>query len=129
MTDEELKKLDEQYAKIEEEGLKNTLKHFDRIHDKLFTFNNILIAGYFALFKVYNTISVVSILIPIFNLGLLIFIEYRMMERSRFESRINQKTLVDVKEHGKLTRNTNLFSFLSIITTTIVTVIFLYYLV
>ncbi|MBK9330476.1 MAG: hypothetical protein IPM95_14515 [Sphingobacteriales bacterium] len=129
MINKEIDQIDQKLSQIEEEGIKNTLKHFDRIHDKLFTFNNILIAGYFALFKVYNTISIFSILIPVFNLILLIFIEYRMMERSRFEARITDKKFSEMYKHGRLTQNTNLYSLLSILTTTIVTIIFICYLV
>ena len=36
MTDKKLQEMDLRWKKTEEEGLKNTLKHFDRIHDKLF---------------------------------------------------------------------------------------------
>ena len=46
MINKEIDQIDQKLSQIEEEGIKNTLKHFDRIHDKLFTFNNILIAGY-----------------------------------------------------------------------------------
>jgi hypothetical protein len=34
---------------IEAEGIKNPLKYFDRINDKLFTINNILMVGFFTL--------------------------------------------------------------------------------
>jgi hypothetical protein len=43
MTDKELDEIDKIFRKTEEEGVKNILKYFDRIHDKLFTFNNVLI--------------------------------------------------------------------------------------
>jgi len=46
MTDnEEFKEIDD----AEEQGKKNILKYFDRLHDKLFTFNNIMIVGFFAI--------------------------------------------------------------------------------
>ncbi|MBE0393065.1 hypothetical protein [Flavobacterium sp. PL002] len=84
----EQKRIDENFERTEIEGGKNILKYFDRIHDKLFAFNNILIAGFFALSKIENSISVKTILIPIINLCFLVFIEYQMMEKSRFESSI-----------------------------------------
>ncbi|MBX9780857.1 MAG: hypothetical protein K2X26_10965 [Chitinophagaceae bacterium] len=43
--EKESNEIEARMTKIEEDGLKNILKHFDRIHDKLFTFNNILIAA------------------------------------------------------------------------------------
>ena len=73
ISDEKLDKIDDNLRKDEEEGIKNILKHFDRLHDKLFTFNNILIAGYFALSKLINSISPINIIIPIINLGILVY--------------------------------------------------------
>jgi hypothetical protein len=75
LTQKELDEMDQRWRKTEEEGVKNLLKHFDRLHDKLFTFNNILIAGYFALSKITNEISVFTILIPIGNLIVLLFVD------------------------------------------------------
>ncbi len=128
MTDKELSEIEQRFKKTEEEGLKNLLKHFDRIHDKLFTFNNILIAGYFALSKLEKTLSLFAILIPITNLIILLFIEYKMMEKSRFESEITKKPMREISKWGKSIERTTQYSLLAIITTTIVTIIFLRYL-
>ena len=43
----EHKRIIENFKNTETEGLKNILMYFGKIHDKLFTFNNILIAGFF----------------------------------------------------------------------------------
>lgn len=126
--DREVQEIDERMKKREEIGLANVLKHFDRIHDKLFTFNNILIAGYFTLSKIEPSVPVKTILIPILNLCFLIFIEYRQMEKSRFESDIRNKSITDIDKYGKKINKTNQYSLASILTTTIVTLAFLYYL-
>jgi len=128
MTEQELQEMSQRWKKTEEEGLKNTLKHFDRIHDKLFNFNNILIAGYFALSKITKEISLTTILIPIVNLIVLLFIEYKMMEKSRFESNIINALPSEITKWGKNINNTNLYSLIAIISTSIVTLIFLKYL-
>ena len=125
LTEEELKKIYSNFDKTEEDGLKNILKYFDRIHDKLFTFNNIMIAGYFALSKIYNTISMAMILIPIANLCILIYIEYRMMEKSRFESNIWNKNGNEISINNKNLDKTNLFSLFAIVSTLVVLIIFL----
>ncbi len=132
MTDEELKEIeeeltefDERFKKTESDGIKNVLKHFDRIHDKLFTFNNILIAGYFALSQFFVSFSVYGIIIPLLNLALFIFIEYRMMEKSRFDAEVTKKTPEEIVKHGKAINRTNRYSLYSIISTTVVLVIFL----
>lgn len=41
--DEELAEIPRRFEKMEQDGKRDILKYFDRIHDKLFTFNNILI--------------------------------------------------------------------------------------
>lgn len=126
MTDEEMAEIDSNFKKTEEEGKKNILKYFDRIHDKLFTFNNIVIAGHFALSKVVNSISPYHILVPIANLVFLIFIEYRMMEKSRFEADVTSKNSEQIEMQGKRINQTNLYSLLTIVSTSIVTLHFLY---
>ena len=127
LTGKELSDMDQRYRKQEEEAHKNLLKHFDRIHDKLFSFNNILIAGYFALSKFEDEISLSTILIPIANLIFLIFVEYKMMEKSRFESEITKKPIAEITKWGKGINKTNLYSLGCILSTGIVTVIFLIY--
>ncbi len=127
-SEREQKRIDENFDRTEVEGLKNILKHFDRIHDKLFTFNNILIAGFFAISKIENSISVKTILIPIINLCFLMFIEYEMMEKSRFEASIKSQNFDKFESHGRRISRTNWYSLCSIISTLIVTIIFLWYL-
>lgn len=121
-------RIDDNLDQTEQEGLKNMLKHFDRIHDKLFTFNNILIAGFFAISTIENTISVKNIVIPILNLCFLIFIEYEMMEKSRFEASIKTQNFDKYESHDERISRTNWYSLLSIMTTLIVAIIFLYFL-
>ena len=124
----EQKRIDENFERTEIEGGKNTLKYFDRIHDKLFAFNNILIAGFFTLSSIQNSISVKTILIPIINLCILVYIEYQMMEKSRFESSIKTQVFDKYDSHGKRINRTNLYSLISILSTLIVTIVFLWYL-
>lgn len=126
MTDKELDEIDENFKRAEIEGVQNILKYFDRIHDKLFTFNNILIGGYFALSQIYDSFSIYGIIVPLVNLAILLFIEYRMMEKSRFEANVRSKTTEEIKRHTISSTNTNLYSLMAIITTTIVVGIFIY---
>lgn len=115
----------ENFKRTEHEGVRDILKYFDRIHDKLFTFNNILIAGYFGLSRFFDSFSIYMIFIPLVNLGLLLFIEYRMMEKSRFESEITKKTPKEIDKHGLSINVTTRYSLCSIISTTIVVLIFI----
>jgi hypothetical protein len=124
---EDLIKINESFENTQKDGVNNILRYFDRIHDKLFNFNNILIVGYFALSKIYNSIPAINILIPICNLILLLYIEYRMMEKSRFESKIMEQSSETIDGYGKKIDNTTLFSLLSILSTLFVTGMFLYY--
>jgi len=123
----------DEYPNIEyvaKSGKTNILKYFDRIHDKLFSFNNIMIVGYFALSKIETEINIEYILIPIGNLIYLIFIEYKMMELSRTES--NLKEIPIDKLNKKLYsryKSVTLMSLFAIVTTLVVTIIFLIYLI
>lgn len=126
--EEDTKEIDEIFdnlKKSEREGVKNILKYFDRIHDKLFTFNNILIAGYFALSQFFDSFSVYGLIIPILNLCFLLIIEYRMMEMSRFDSKVTNKTSDDITKNGKAISRTNRYSLYTIISTSVVVLIFL----
>lgn len=108
------------------EGLRDVVKYFDRIHDNLVTFNNMLIGGFFALSTLTNQIPRLTILVPILNMALLLFIEYRMMEKSRFEANVLDKNFSQIEAHGKRIRRTTLFSLLTIVSTTLVTLYFLF---
>ncbi|MCL2247126.1 MAG: hypothetical protein FWC10_08480 [Lentimicrobiaceae bacterium] len=115
------------FEKFEEEGKQNILKHFDRIHDKLFTVNTVFIAGFIALIM-FSDVPRSFMLLPIFNMIYLIWIEYRMVAKSRFEASITHKSKIEIEKWGKSIHKTNLFSFLSIISTLIVTIVFVYFL-
>lgn len=114
-------------TKREDEGLKNVLKHFDRIHDKLFSINTMFIAGFFALIKISDNISTSTIFIPVANMLYLIWIEYRMMEKSRFEADIKNKTQEEIDRWGKSISFNNLLSLLSIALTLVVAAYFIYF--
>lgn len=112
----------------EKKGMTNIMKYFDRIHDKLFAFNNILIAGYFALTQLIVGVSSTIILFPIINMVILIFIDIRMMNTSRFFADIGNKNESDINENKSKLDSTNLLSLFSVITTFVVTLVFLFHL-
>lgn len=58
----------------------------------------------------------------------LIWIEWRMMEKSRFESSIKSKTKKEIDKWGKSISTNNILSLLSITLTFIVVIYFIYYL-
>jgi len=127
MSDKELDEIDENFKRVEIEGIQNILKYFDRIHDKLFHLNNILIGGFFILSQIYDFFSVYGIIIPLINLGILLFIEYRMMNKSRFEANVRNKTKIELQKHTISINRTNFYSLLSILTTATVVIIFIYH--
>ncbi|WP_345948544.1 hypothetical protein ABDD95_17015 [Mucilaginibacter sp. PAMB04274] len=113
-------------AKMEEEGTADIVKYFDRIHDKLFDLNNILIAGYFALVAINQQVSKGIIFVPVANLLFLIYVDYRMMEKSRLQSQITKVSAADRERYGRMINNTNLYSLLVIATTLTVTLVLIY---
>ncbi len=124
------KEFEQKIQKIKEEAGKNILNHFNRIHDKLFTSNNIFIAGYFALSRIKPNTSLLIIIIPLLNLIFLIFIEYLMMEKSRKEYGIEDLDMDElVRFIEKKNLKTNQYSLLSIVSTLCVFLYLMYVLI
>lgn len=73
-------------TKIEEDGVTDTIRYFDRIHDKLFQLNTIMSGAYFALIEINSNLSVWLLLVPVLTIFLLLFIEYKIMEKSRLQA-------------------------------------------
>lgn len=119
--EESLKEADEMinnFKEQEKQGLRDILRYYDRIHDKLFSFNNMLIAGYFVIIAMPNSqTNPWWILLPIFNMLNLVFVDYEMMEKSRFESAIMSKSQKEIQNHGKRISKTTWRSLFTIIST------------
>ncbi len=127
-SEKEAEERDARWKRTEEEVVRGILKYFDRIHDNLSNYNNLLIGAFFALAQLQQNVSRWTILIPVVNLWFLIYINYRLMEKSRFEASICSQPFDLITKHGKKISVTNLLSFFSILTTFLVTLSFLYYL-
>jgi hypothetical protein len=123
-TDRTLKEIEARMNQREEKGIENTLKYFDRIHDHLFNFNNLLIAGYFALASLNKPVGMMNILFPLSNMAFLLFIEFRMLNKSRFEAEIKSKTPEEIESWGHGIQKTNQYSLFAIFSTAAVTIIF-----
>lgn len=116
-------------TKIEEDGLTDTIRYFDRIHDKLFQLNTVILGAYFALIAINSNMSVWLLLVPVLTIFLLLFVDYKMMEKSRLQSRFKSFTSSDTDKFGKLVANATRYSLLSIVVTILVTLFFVYLLV
>ncbi|GGG51644.1 hypothetical protein [Epilithonimonas arachidiradicis] len=135
-TEKQMQEIEETFKSIEKttaslektayDGTRDILRYFDRIHDKLFTFNNIMIVGFFTISKMKEGVPIELILVPLLNLCFLMYIEFRMMEKSRFEANILEKSKTQIEEQGKQIRKSTNYSLLSIFTTFVVTCFFLY---
>lgn len=114
-------KLIEKAEKEGEEASKKIQSTFDRIHDKLFTVNGILVASFFGLGKFPTDNPIVSlwlVLFPIFMLCYLIYLEQQQMEIYRHASqRMNWNFDKDVAKYGKMINRQNLKSLFAIIVT------------
>lgn len=115
---------DELIQKVKKEGEEASKKiqsTFDRIHDKLFTVNGILVASFFGLGKFPTDNPIVSlwlVLFPIFVLCYLIYLEQQQMEIYRHASqRMNWDFDKDVAKYGKMISRQNLKSLFAIIIT------------
>lgn len=131
--DDIFKEVDEitnNFKEWEKQGQRDILRYYDRIHDKLFSFNNMLIAGYFVIIAIPNsTMNPWWMILPIINMLLLVFVDYEMMEKSRFESDIMNKSKKEIYQYGKKISKTTLRSLFTIILTLLVTIVFIIQLV
>ena len=103
------------------EALKKIQSTFDRIQDKLFNFNNMLIAAFLGLSKFPSGEPILSLwmaILPIANLIYLMFLEYWQMEIYRHVAKNMEWDIEkDVKKYGEMISSQNIRSLLSIITT------------
>lgn len=128
MTDQELKEMDQRYERMEEQGIVDTQKYFDRMHDKVFSLNNFMIAAYFALIAFRKDIPSWSLVIPTLNALLLLLVDYRMLLRARLQANITKVSGKDRDRYGSIQDGTNLLSLLSIFSTIAVLMVFGYFL-
>ena len=103
-----------------DEALKKIGSTFDRIHDKLFAFNNILIAAFLGLSKYPADDPIFdlwSAFLPIANLIFLIVLEKTQMEIYRHQSLEMEWTQEERDKHGKMINKQNLRSLVAILFT------------
>ena len=99
------------------------VKYFDRIHDKLFAYQLFFLAGYISLIAIPSIrISVWWLLIPVFCVGRLIYIDWKMMEQNRQRANIKNLNLVQIEELNKEQNSITLNS-LEVILESIITTI------
>ena len=113
--------------KTEEDGIINTTKYFDRLHDKLFNLNNLMIAAYVAIIVLPNIkASMYYIIFPLINMLLLLYLDYRMMKYSIKQSQITTLNSSQRDECYDSLRRTNVLSFVSIMLTLLTIGLFIY---
>lgn len=85
---------------------------FDRIHDKIFNFNNILIGAFLVLGTFPNNrpyVKLWTIIFPILNMAYMIFIDIRQMEIHRYAAGEQDWNNKERDEYGKkIKKQTNL---------------------
>lgn len=128
MTDQELKEMQQRSERMEEQGIVDTQKYFDRMHDKVFGLNNFMIAAYFALIAFRKDVPSWSFIIPTLNTLLLLYIDYRMLLRARLQANITKISGKDRDRYGSIQTATNLLSLLSIYSTIAILVVFGFFL-
>ena len=96
------------FDKEEERAKSEIVKYFDRIHDKLFAYQLFFLAGYISLIAIPSiSISVWWLLIPVFCVSRLIYIDWRMMEQNRKVANIKNLSLEQIT---KLNQGQNLIN-------------------
>jgi hypothetical protein len=106
--------------KLQSESIKQIQVSFNRIHDKLFSFNSVFLAAYLVLStypKESPVIPLWTAVFPAVNLLILIFLEYRQRGIHRFASKITFWVVGEDEKYGRMIQNQSLLSLLSIVTT------------
>lgn len=114
----ESNKLFEKSDRRVENALHQIQNSFDRIHDKVFNFNNILIGVYLVLGTFPSDspkLNIWTVVFPIINLVYLVYIDIRQMEIHRFASREQEWTSVEREEYGKRISKQTLFSLFALL--------------
>ena len=115
---QEIEELFEKSDSRVEKALNQIQSAFDRIHDKIFDFNNILIGVYLVLGTFPSDspkLNIWTIVFPIVNLVYLVYIDIRQMEIHRFASREQEWTSVQREEYGKRISKQTLLSLLALV--------------
>ena len=84
-----------------------------------------LVAGYFALATFSSNVSKWILIIPLVNMLILIYLDYRMMEQGRILSQIKSQPPSEIDKYGRRQSQVTLWSLFTIVTTLIVTIILL----
>lgn len=130
--EEEIDEIIENLKETEKKGSDDIMKYFNRIHDKLLTLNTVMIGGYYYYYyyylsKIEESMPIICILIPLFNISYLIYLEYFNMETSRMQSKILSFEEDEIDRYseraGKITNK----SLLSICLTVLVFIILFYF--
>ena len=109
----ESSKLSEKSDRRVEHSLNQIQNSFDRIHDKAFNFNSILIGVYLVLGTFpseYPVLNIWTVVFPIINLIYLIYIDIRQMEIHRFTSKEQEWATVERENYGKKINKQTLLS-------------------
>lgn len=129
---EDIEKMDREVEEIEKrmndkeaQGLADIYKYFDRTNDKLSSFNNMLVAGYFALATFSVGVSKWILVIPLINMLILIYVDYLMMEQGRALSQVKSLPMNKIGKYGRGQRKVTLWSLFTIITTIAITIVLL----
>jgi len=116
MMDETNKLFDKSDRRVEHatNQIQNT---FDRVHDKIFNFNNILIGAFLVLGTFPNDtphVKLWTIIFPIFNMAFMIYIDIRQMEIHRYAAGEQEWTDIERDEYGRKINKQTRLSLLSL---------------
>lgn len=120
-TDEIFAESDKTIAKIEareEYAVQQIQNSFDRLHDKVFNFNNITLGAFLVLGTFPEKKPLVSLwtaIFPLFILVFMMFLDWRQMEIHRYSSNETKWTDSERNEYGRKIDKQSLLSLLALI--------------
>ena len=91
---------------------------FDRVHDKIFNFNNILIGAFLVLGTFPNEtphVKLWTIIFPIFNMAFMIYIDIKQMEIHRYAAGEQEWNNTEREKYGQKINKQTRLSLLSLL--------------
>lgn len=115
---EETNKLFDKSDRRVEHATNQIQNTFDRVHDKTFNFNNILIGAFLVLGTFPNDtphVKLWTIIFPIFNMAFMIYIDIKQMEIHRYAAGEQEWNKTERAEYGKKINKQTRLSLLSLL--------------
>lgn len=109
--------------KMEKDVTEDIKNYFENIRWKVFLFNALFLIGFISVLFIDKTVSKFVVLLPVLNFVLMIYFDYGIFKNAQHISEIKQSNNLDLNAYHQR-MNTSLLSYFSVISTFIISIVF-----